>query len=94
MLMARTDTGKTTTTLKLLDHHPYSFLSDDLTIVCLDGRVLGYPKPLTISRYTVAAVHAALATGADCRHQSRLRIRAPAGALRSCWRRCASRRQP
>jgi dolichol-phosphate mannosyltransferase len=56
MLTARTDTGKTTTTLKLLDHFPYSFLSDDLTLVCPDGRVLCYPKPLTISRHTVAAV--------------------------------------
>ena len=56
MLTARTDTGKTTTALKLLDHVPYSFLSDDLTIVCPDGRVLAYPKPLTISRHTVAAV--------------------------------------
>ena len=53
MLTARTDTGKTTTALKLLDHFPYSFLSDDLTIVCPDGRVLAYPKPLTISRHTV-----------------------------------------
>ena len=60
MLTARTDTGKTTTTLKLLDHHPYSFLSDDLTIVCSDGRVLAYPKPLTISRHTVAAVQTPL----------------------------------
>ena len=56
MLTARTDTGKTTTTLKLLDHFPYSFLSDDLTIICPDGRVLAYPKPLTISRHTVHAV--------------------------------------
>jgi dolichol-phosphate mannosyltransferase len=60
MLTARTDTGKTTTTLKLLDQYPYSFLSDDLTIVCPDGRVLGYPKPLTISRHTVAAVQTPL----------------------------------
>jgi hypothetical protein len=60
MVTARTDTGKTTTTLKLLDHHPYSFLSDDLTIVCPDGRVLAYPKPLTISRHTVAAVQTPL----------------------------------
>ena len=60
MVTARTDTGKTTTTLKLLDHFPYSFLSDDLTIVCPDGRVLGYPKPLTISRHTVAAVQTPL----------------------------------
>ena len=56
MVTARTDTGKTTTTLKLLDHFPYSFLSDDLTIVSPDGRVLAYPKPLTISRHTVHAV--------------------------------------
>ena len=67
MLTARTDTGKTTTTLKLLDHFPYSFLSDDLTIVCPDGRVLAYPKPLTISRHTVArgADAAAVAARAD-----------------------------
>jgi putative flippase GtrA len=60
MVTARTDTGKTTTTLKLLDHYPYSFLSDDLTLVCPDGRVLAYPKPLTISRHTVAAVQTPL----------------------------------
>jgi dolichol-phosphate mannosyltransferase len=60
MVTARTDTGKTTTTLKLLDHYPFSFLSDDLTLVCPDGRVLAYPKPLTISRHTVAAVQTPL----------------------------------
>jgi dolichol-phosphate mannosyltransferase len=60
MVTARTDTGKTTTTLKLLDHYPFSFLSDDLTIVCPDGRVLAYPKPLTISRHTVASVQTPL----------------------------------
>jgi dolichol-phosphate mannosyltransferase len=56
LITARTDTGKTTTTLKTLDRHPYAFVSDDLTIVCPDGRVLTYPKPLTISRHTVQAV--------------------------------------
>jgi putative flippase GtrA len=60
MITARTDTGKTTTCLQLLDRHPYSFLSDDLTILCADGRVLGYPKPLTISRHTLHAVNAPL----------------------------------
>jgi dolichol-phosphate mannosyltransferase len=60
MITARTDTGKTTTTLKTLDRHPYSFISDDLTIVCPDGRVLTYPKPLTISRHTVRAVRTPL----------------------------------
>ena len=41
---------------------PYSFLSDDLTLVCPDGRVLTYPKPLTISRHTVQAVKTPLLT--------------------------------
>jgi dolichol-phosphate mannosyltransferase len=56
LLTARTDTGKTTTCLKALDHNPYSFLSDDLTLITPDGRVLTYPKPLTISRHTLKAV--------------------------------------
>ena len=57
IITARTDTGKTTTMLKILDARPsYSFISDDLTIVSPDGRVLAYPKPLTISRHTVQAV--------------------------------------
>lgn len=57
---ARTDTGKTTTILKTLDNHLCSFLSDDLTLLSPDGRVLTYPKPLTISRHTAAAVRTPL----------------------------------
>ena len=56
LLTARTDTGKTTTSLKILDSTEYSFLSDDLTLVTPQGRVLTYPKPLTISRHTLRAV--------------------------------------
>jgi dolichol-phosphate mannosyltransferase len=56
LITARTDTGKTTTILKTLDSHACSFLSDDLTLLSPDGRVLMYPKPLTVSRHTVAAV--------------------------------------
>ncbi len=56
LLTARTDTGKTTTSLKILDSTPYSFLSDDLTLLTPEGRVLTYPKPLTISRHTLRAV--------------------------------------
>jgi dolichol-phosphate mannosyltransferase len=56
LVTARTDTGKTTTSLRMLDRHPFSFLSDDLTLVSPDGRVLTYPKPLTISRHTLKAV--------------------------------------
>jgi dolichol-phosphate mannosyltransferase len=61
LITARTDTGKTTTMLKALDstHAPWSFLSDDLTLVSADGHVLAYPKPLTISRHTVHAMKSA-----------------------------------
>jgi putative flippase GtrA len=56
LITARTDTGKTTTALMTLDSLPFSFLSDDLTLLSPDGRVLTYPKPLTISRHTLTAV--------------------------------------
>jgi glycosyltransferase involved in cell wall biosynthesis len=56
LITAKTDTGKTTTILKTLDRYPASFLADDLTLVAADGRVLMYPKPLTISRHTAASV--------------------------------------
>ncbi len=69
LITALTDTGKTTTILKTLDRYPAAFLSDDLTLICPDGRVLSYPKPLTISRHTVAAVQAPLLT-----HRERLAL--------------------
>lgn len=62
MVTARTDTGKTTTMLKLLDAHPYGFIADDFTIVSPDGEVLPYPKPLTISKHTLHAVKTPLLT--------------------------------
>jgi len=61
LITARTYTGKTTTMLRVLDTQPeYAFLSDDLTLVGPDGRVLTYPKPLTISRHTLVAVNTPL----------------------------------
>ena len=58
---AQTDTGKTTTILHTLRENlgEMQFLSDDMTIVGRDGRVLNYPKPLTISLHTLRAVKAA-----------------------------------
>jgi glycosyltransferase involved in cell wall biosynthesis len=56
LVTARTDTGKTTTILRALDSYDCAFLSDDLTLLAPDGRVLTYPKPLTVSSHTVAAV--------------------------------------
>jgi glycosyltransferase involved in cell wall biosynthesis len=61
LITARTDTGKTTTILKTLDANPaLSFLSDDLVLLRADGTLLAYPKPLTISSHTVAAVKRAV----------------------------------
>ena len=56
LVTARTDTGKTTTMLKILDGAPLRFLSDDLVVVHRNGTVLTYPKPLTISAHTVHAL--------------------------------------
>jgi dolichol-phosphate mannosyltransferase len=57
MVTARTDTGKTSTILRAVEHYSCSFLSDDMTIVGRDGKVLSYPKPLTISNHTLRAVN-------------------------------------
>lgn len=63
LITARTDTGKTTTILRLLDNYKdVAFLSDDLTLVRPDGRVLSYPKPLTISLHTMVAVNTPMLT--------------------------------
>ena len=58
LVTAQTDTGKTSTILRTVDHYACSFLSDDMTIVSRDGRVMSYPKPLTISSHTLSAVNA------------------------------------
>ncbi len=51
MITARTDTGKTTTLLKILAHQrrnndQAAFLSDDMTIVSPDGTAYTYPKAI------------------------------------------------
>lgn len=63
MITARTDTGKTTTLLKILAYQrrnsdQAAFLSDDMTLVSPDGTAMTYPKPLTISYHTLRAVNA------------------------------------
>lgn len=57
LITARTDTGKTSTILRAVDNFDCSFLSDDMTIVSRDGRVMSYPKPLTISNHTLSSVN-------------------------------------
>lgn len=56
MVTARTDTGKTTTMLKILANGGgFGFISDDLTLITRTGDVMTYPKPLTISQHTLHA---------------------------------------
>jgi len=57
LVTAQTDTGKTSTILRAVENYSCSFLSDDMTIVGRDGRVMSYPKPLTISSHTLRAVN-------------------------------------
>ena len=69
LVTARTDTGKTTTILRTLSHDSHGFLADDLTLVAPDGRVLAYPKPLTISSHTLGAL-----VNTDLSRSERLRL--------------------
>ncbi|MGH2428706.1 MAG: GtrA family protein [Candidatus Limnocylindria bacterium] len=56
LLSAQTDTGKTSTVIKLVRERGYDFLSDDMTIVAPDGRAICYPKPMTLSSHTMAVI--------------------------------------
>lgn len=62
MITARTDTGKTTTLLKILSYQrrngdKAAFISDDMTLVSPNGLAMTYPKPMTISYHTLRAVN-------------------------------------
>jgi dolichol-phosphate mannosyltransferase len=56
LLSAQTDTGKTSTVIRLVREHGYEFLSDDMTIISPDGRALCYPKPMTLSYHTMSSI--------------------------------------
>jgi hypothetical protein len=58
LVTARTDISKTSTILRTVGNYSCSFLSGDMTIVSRDGRVMSYPKPLTISKHTLSAANA------------------------------------
>ena len=57
LMSAQTDTGKTSTLLRLLMHRPWGFMGDDMAIVRPDGHVLSYPKPMTLSLHTMSSVN-------------------------------------
>ncbi len=56
LLSAQTDTGKTSTVIRLVRDHGYEFLSDDMTIIAPDGRAICYPKPMTLSYHTMSSI--------------------------------------
>ena len=56
LLSAQTDTGKTSTVIRLVREHGYRFLSDDMTIIAPGGRAVCYPKPMTLSYHTMSAI--------------------------------------
>lgn len=53
LITALPDTGKTSTTLSLLDGERVRFMSDDLAIINADGEVYSYPRKVNISPYTL-----------------------------------------
>lgn len=60
LVTAKTDTGKTSTIILTSKNTPScQFLSDDMTLVSRDGKVLSYPKPMTISFHTLRAAKTA-----------------------------------
>lgn len=80
MVTARTDTGKTTTALKLLEAGELDFLSDDLSLVTPEGSLLTYPKPMTMSYHTVQAVNPeALTRGEKLALQPQSRLHSRSG---------------
>ncbi len=56
LLSAETDTGKTSTVLRLLRDEEGWFYSDDMTIMDSEGMASRYPKPMTISAHTLKAL--------------------------------------
>jgi len=65
LLSAETDTGKTSTLLRLLMRRPWAFMGDDMAIVTPNGQVMSYPKPMTLSSHTMSAVNDAALPFAD-----------------------------
>ena len=65
IMSAQTDTGKTSTVLRLLMAHSWGFISDDMAILTPASEILSYPKPMTLSSHTMAAVNDEVLPWAD-----------------------------
>jgi putative flippase GtrA len=56
LLSAQTDTGKTSTVIRLIRDRNYQFLSDDMTIISPAGMAIQFPKPMTMSYHTMSSI--------------------------------------
>ncbi|HEX8940723.1 MAG TPA: GtrA family protein [Candidatus Limnocylindrales bacterium] len=56
LLSAQTDTGKTSTVIRLVRDRGYQFLSDDMTIIDPRGVARHFPKPMTLSYHTMHSI--------------------------------------
>jgi putative flippase GtrA len=65
IMSAQTDTGKTSTVLRLLMQRSWGFISDDMAILTTAGEILSYPKPMTLSSHTMSAVNEGALPRAD-----------------------------
>jgi dolichol-phosphate mannosyltransferase len=65
IMSAQTDTGKTSTVLRLLMQRSWGFISDDMAILTTGGEILSYPKPMTLSSHTMSAVNDQVLPRAD-----------------------------
>ena len=57
ILSSKTDTGKTSTILKIMSRERTPFLSDDMTIIDPAGVAYPFPKTLTVSFHTLKSIN-------------------------------------
>lgn len=79
VLSAQTDTGKTTTVLRLIARHGVGFIADDMTILDPDGRAHRYPKPMTMSFHTFQAFDWELSRTAHAKLAIQSRVHSKSG---------------
>lgn len=79
ILSAQTDTGKTTTVLRLVKRHGVEFLADDMTIILPAGFARRYPKPMTMSFHTFQAFDWELSRRAHAKLSIQSRVHSKSG---------------
>jgi dolichol-phosphate mannosyltransferase len=93
LLSAQTDTGKTSTVIRLVRDFGYEFLSDDMTIVHPGGLAISFPKPMTLSYHTMSTI-AGARLGAGQRAKLAIQSRVHSKSGRSIGRSLGERNIP